>query len=506
MAKDWTVLVYLAADNDLAPFGLIDINEMEQVGSTDSVDVLVQFDGSKEHSPGDEGSCRYHIQKDNDMKKITSPVIEDMGEVDMGSKQTLTEFLQWGMTNYPSEKYFLIIWNHGNGWYQSLDESSIDFTAPKDVQDLMEAVEEIQGGAAGKEALKKVVASKRIQSLLTGGPSVRPFEPATREVEESPFGKTEKAVAIDEGGEGGATALSTTDIREAIENVKSLLGDKGKLELVGFDACLMAMIEVFHELRNCADFGLASMKTEPGDGWPYDKFLAALAEKPSMNGAELGSVVVDEYTAHYDFANQNQENPFWKANCTLATVDLSKIGALTEALHNLGAVLKTAELREMLWGVAINTQHCGEIARTEPTVLLQLTAHRDIVHFAQNVKAAVASSKANQMSQEMVSAMADKVIETHNESIVYFKKLLASPLLSIENTNGIAVSIPFLRLEQSYSDVEFGKGEWTQFIKFFKATPVEAQELINMMTGGKDGEETAEEDSPESKFGSLYDE
>ena len=507
LAKDWTVLVYLAADNDLAPFGLIDINEMEQIGSTDAVDVVVQFDGSEEHSPEAKGSCRYHIEKDNDMNTITSPVVEDLGEVDMGSQNTLVEFLNWGMTKYPSEKYFLIIWNHGNGWYQNLEESSIDFTAPQDVQAIMDAVSQIQGvEEEPQKGLKQYVASKRVQSLLTGGVSVRPFAPPAPVEESLPF-ETEKIVAMDEGGENGATGLSTTDIREALEAVRDNL-DGEKVELVGFDACLMAMIEVFEELRGVANFALASMKTEPGDGWPYERFLGALTANPSMNGAELGSIVVDGYTAHYDLSNQEQENPFWKANTTLAAVDLEKIGALTEAMDALGSFLCKPQLRELLWAIVVHTQHCGEIARTEPTVLVQLTAHRDVMHFVQNIRSVVINSAPTGVDVAELVSLCDGVINAHKAAVVHFKKLTATPLMGIENAHGIAVSIPFLRLEESYKDVSFGKTAWTDFIKFFKATPAEAQELIKIMTGGKDGEEDSA-DEPETRntrFNALYNE
>jgi hypothetical protein len=507
MAKDWTVLVYLAADNDLAPFGLIDINEMEQIGSTDDVDVVVQFDGSKEHSPGAEGSCRYHIQKDNDMKTITSPVVEDLGEIDMGNKQTLVEFLNWGMENYPSEKYFLVIWNHGNGWYQNLEESSIDFTAPQDVQAIMDAVEQIQGGGKedGQAKLKNYVASKRIQALMTGAVSVRPF--AAPAPAPSMGDDLNSIVAMDEGNEDGVTTgLSTTDIREAIEAVKGRL-DRGKIELVGFDACLMAMIEVFEELTDVANFSLASMKTEPGDGWPYERFLGALVKNPSMDGGELGSVVVDGYTTHYDLSNQSQQNPFWKANTTLVTVDLQKTNALTQAMDKLAAALVKPELRELLWAIVIHTQHCGEIARTEPTVLVQLTAHRDILHFVQNIRSVVVNSAPNGVDVAELVSLCDDVINAHKECVVHFKRLTATPLMGVENAHGIAVSIPFLRLEQSYKEVKFGKTAWTDFIKFFKATPAEAQELINIMTGGKDGEsEEATEEEQSNKFNALYDE
>ena len=40
----WTWLVYMAGDNNLEGAGRDDLKEMQQVGSTDDVNVLVQFD------------------------------------------------------------------------------------------------------------------------------------------------------------------------------------------------------------------------------------------------------------------------------------------------------------------------------------------------------------------------------------------------------------------------------------------------------------------------------
>ena len=40
----WTVMVYLDGDNNLEPAAIDDLNEMEAVGSTNKVNVVVQFD------------------------------------------------------------------------------------------------------------------------------------------------------------------------------------------------------------------------------------------------------------------------------------------------------------------------------------------------------------------------------------------------------------------------------------------------------------------------------
>lgn len=40
--KEWTVIVYMIADNDLDYFSDTDINEMEEVGSNNEVDFIVK--------------------------------------------------------------------------------------------------------------------------------------------------------------------------------------------------------------------------------------------------------------------------------------------------------------------------------------------------------------------------------------------------------------------------------------------------------------------------------
>ena len=42
--KNWTFMVYLDADNNLEKYGIKDLNEMEKIGSTDEVNVVVLFD------------------------------------------------------------------------------------------------------------------------------------------------------------------------------------------------------------------------------------------------------------------------------------------------------------------------------------------------------------------------------------------------------------------------------------------------------------------------------
>ncbi|GAB4280371.1 MAG: hypothetical protein Kow0029_24890 [Candidatus Rifleibacteriota bacterium] len=138
--KKWTFLVYVCADNDLERFGLQDINEMEQVGSSKDVNIVVQVDrlrGGKGDTIEDGnwvGTRRYFVQKDDTMAKISSPMVMNLGETDMGSKHTLADFLKWGVNTYPADNVAVVIWNHGAGWSGvAFDEESGNHLRVQDV-------------------------------------------------------------------------------------------------------------------------------------------------------------------------------------------------------------------------------------------------------------------------------------------------------------------------------------------------------------------------------------
>lgn len=120
--KEWTIMVYLNGDNNLETYGIQDFNEMEAGGGSDNNrNVIVQFDRAVGYDAtnGDWTTCRrYYVNTDN-TSLINSTLIQDIGEVDMGAPQTLVNFVNWTIQNYPANKYFLILWDHGDGWYKS---------------------------------------------------------------------------------------------------------------------------------------------------------------------------------------------------------------------------------------------------------------------------------------------------------------------------------------------------------------------------------------------------
>lgn len=106
--KQWTVLVYMNGDNDLAPHTFADLKEMQAVGSSAAVDIVVQQD-----TDDDDGSRRYHVHRANN---LASSLIATLPEQDSGNTQTLIDFLAFGVKNYPAQHYMVIIWSHGTGY------------------------------------------------------------------------------------------------------------------------------------------------------------------------------------------------------------------------------------------------------------------------------------------------------------------------------------------------------------------------------------------------------
>ncbi|MFH0802790.1 MAG: clostripain-related cysteine peptidase [bacterium] len=145
--KQWTILFYLDGDNDLESYALNDFNEMEQVGSSGEVNILIQLDRSSDYR-----HCRrYYVTADQDVYNITSPVLQDLGNVDMGKVQSLTDFVSYGASHYPAEHYAIILWNHGSGWKSKALSSAVpkaicydDHGTEMSIADLKDAVTQIK--------------------------------------------------------------------------------------------------------------------------------------------------------------------------------------------------------------------------------------------------------------------------------------------------------------------------------------------------------------------------
>ena len=105
---------------------------------------------------------------------------------------------------------------------------------------------------------------------------------------------------------------------------------KQPLELVGFDTCLMATVDVAYTFCDLGRYLVASEETEPANGWYYSHWLGALARNPSMDGAILGRVICDSYFRGCVEAGTADD-------ATLSLTDLSRLEGLLDAYESFGA-------------------------------------------------------------------------------------------------------------------------------------------------------------------------
>ncbi|UCH28165.1 MAG: hypothetical protein JSV06_07660 [Myxococcales bacterium] len=72
-----------------------------------------------------------------------------------------------------------------------------------------------------------------------------------------------------------------------------------KVDIVGFDACLMSSVEALAEFNDAADFYVASAELEPGDGWDYSALFNFMGRTPDLTPRDLATAIVDGYADYY---------------------------------------------------------------------------------------------------------------------------------------------------------------------------------------------------------------
>jgi hypothetical protein len=135
------------------------------------------------------------------------------------------------------------------------------------------------------------------------------------------------AFGVDEGS-GDATVMTAQDISRAL--LPAVIVNGRGLDVIAFDACLMANFEVTGWVSGIADLMVASEDLIPATGFRYDD-LSALTADPSMDPREFASLLVDS------FGEQYATSEF--ATTSLSVVDLETTLTLSSAVSSLAEAL-----------------------------------------------------------------------------------------------------------------------------------------------------------------------
>jgi hypothetical protein len=289
--RPWTIMVYMAGDNgkvfhtsagplrlmaEMTSAGYKDLWKMGQVGTTDICAVTCLFDTQQ-------GSYLVEVRKGNGMG---NSLVRSMAEINMGDPENLRAFIVRSIEEYPADHYALVLWNHGLGW---LD---------------VDIYSQVRSAGAGGVTTKPIFRST--PAKMAGGEKTRP-------------------IAFDDSSKD---FLDTIDLRWALEEAHTATGVR--LDVIGMDACLMAMIEGARELAPFTDYFVASQEVEPMEGWPYPGILKALNKQPGMDGAAFARMVVDEYATSYGGKTRSTDDTVTQS--AIATAYTEKTEALAKTL------------------------------------------------------------------------------------------------------------------------------------------------------------------------------
>jgi hypothetical protein len=286
---DWTIMVFLNAKNNLEPFSFGNWEQMANVGSTDRVHVLVEFGRPMHHYSSQFGgwskTLRFRVTQGLTPTEANATV--DLGQVNMGDGAALADFVSWSQATYPAKRYFLVIWNHGQGW--------------------------------------------RLRGATTVRGPQRERYVAMRRALRGPTGTRGGGMAVPEDMQvnGGIRYVSNDDdtgdklYNREIQDVLAQMAKKKKLDVIGFDACLMAMIETGYALRDTGVVLVGSEELEPGAGWNYERWLRPLVNDPGAHDAsDLGQLLVSAYRDEYGD----------REDTTLSALNLRKVPTLAKAV------------------------------------------------------------------------------------------------------------------------------------------------------------------------------
>lgn len=261
---DWTLMIYMAADNDLEQAALIDLDEIEAGMPEANVEVLVFIDRAEGYSE-DLGNWTdakiLRMRPDSVRGEVHAQVLLELGEVNTGDPANLTKFINYSRSNYPAQHYGLVLWDHGGGWQGMADD-------------------------------------------------------------EQPGNGSEH------------DNLTLTEVSDAL---RASIDPRHPLDLIGFDMCLMAQLEVGYEVAPYARFMVASQAVEPGYGWPYDALLPEFGE--ALAPKQLAQNIVRKYASFTDDKSERI--------ATQSAFDLSKLEAVRSNLDALTD--KLAQVSEQQW-------------------------------------------------------------------------------------------------------------------------------------------------------------
>lgn len=336
--KEWEFLIYMAADNDLSPYGFRDIWEAEGVGSAYDVDVHV-FNDSLEK----DGNYYYHLirrkeafpykkifedflakneslktsqpwdqeeaflnylgrNKQKDLPKfITSPVLfsepesDDGKKGDSGNVESAGKFIKWVLTNYPSRRLMILGWSHGEGF--------------------------------SSQKIRPNTVAKAIENVKNGNNAFADANPKPKE----------GGFAFD------YTSKTHMDVMDMSEGIKEIIRQYRKgheIDIVGSDACLNQEIEFVYQWKGMAEYFFGSSQLTQGKGFNYRLFLDWFTRNAKLPTDEIAKQIPILYEKSVNpRIKSSVYSSYLDPSATMTTLTVSELDRVRDNINDLASSL-----------------------------------------------------------------------------------------------------------------------------------------------------------------------
>ncbi|MHA1121232.1 MAG: clostripain-related cysteine peptidase [Candidatus Heimdallarchaeota archaeon] len=209
--------------------------------------------------------------------------------------------------------------------------------------------------------------------------------------------------------------LTIDEMQTAIQN--SVTTHSRDIDLITHDACFMNMLEVAYELKDLADYFVASEESIPADGFDYETIISDLEANPTMNATVLSEIIVDSYESFYDSIY---------TDVTLSTINLTLFDTFVPYL-NYFALNLTEVLNDGI-GRVIDDHFFNSQMFYDDFVL-------DFVHFIEEILAnntlMTNYPDLNQSAINLITQLNSLIVDNYQGSAYS------------ENANGVTIFMPY---------------------------------------------------------------
>jgi len=397
-----TIMIYMAADNDLRPFAARNIQQMANVGSNQNITIVVHLDirisGNKKITR------RYLIEKDQVLHiDPYNPLTQQM---DSGNPSTLISFCEWAIKSYPADEYDLILWNHGTGILEPPHGKIIN---PMDLFVFNPSTHRLD-----------------LDRSIGFMDAIDHLNPRQR------------GVCWDDTT---GNYLSNRKMEAALQTICQKFLDGKKFGIIGFDACLMSMIEVSSFIKKYAHVMVSSEEVELGMGWKYDEVLFPFV-KDRLDTFTFARHIV----AAYDRTYQSITNDY-----TLSAINLDSIVLLERNVDQVSKILlEGLEKQKNIFAPLIkesrNKLLCTHF--DEPTYI-------DLHHFYKNLlnntkKVAASNTQINSLIKNNLLIKLDEGLQLIEQLVI-----ANTAGRNLKNAQGISIYFPERGIHSSYQEAAF---------------------------------------------------